>query len=427
MLRVAVIADDLTGAADTGIQFCRAEAPTYLVGVEHIQSFPFPESPHSLSLFTNTRHLHPNLASEAMKTVAPGIKALRPLHLYKKIDSCLRGNIGAELDVLADALEFDASFVTPALPAQGRAVLHDVHYLRGVPLAETEMARDPVSPVTESRASVVLGRQSRYAIAHVDLEILEGPFESLVDHVRRLLRQGAKHIVFDAASQRHLDRIADLAVRHFPKSLLVGSAGLASSLSPLLFPGPAGTRTLLNPVGRRILFVCGSASEVLDAQVQELVRAFSCPSYVLDTRDLGPAQRRAWISKVAQAAAASLFSGAVVLKIEAPGVSPSPANGEELLGGLVDLVLPIMRDVRPDGIFLSGGDTASALLKALKAEAVLLERELLPGFVLGTFCMGPFHGLPVVVKPGAFGSSDALTRVYEMLVSGKEQHHGCTP
>jgi uncharacterized protein YgbK (DUF1537 family) len=86
-----------------------------------------------------------------------------------------------------------------------------------------------------------------------------------------------------------------------------------------------------------------------------------------------------------------------------------------------------MRDVRPDGIFLSGGDTASALLKALKAEAVLLERELLPGFVLGTFCMGPFHGLPVVVKPGAFGSSDALVRIYEMLVSGKEQHHGCTP
>jgi uncharacterized protein YgbK (DUF1537 family) len=288
------------------------------------------------------------------------------------------------------------------------------------------MARDPVSPVTESRASVVLGRQSRYAVAHVDLEILEGPFEGLVDQVRRLLRQGAKHIVFDAASQTHLDRIADLAVRHFPKSLLVGSAGLASSLSPLLFPEPAGTRTLLKPVGRRILFVCGSASEILEAQVQELLRAFSCASYVLDSRDMGSAQRRAWVSKVAQAAAASLVSGAVVLKIEAPGVSPSPANGEELLEGLVDLVLPIMRDVRPDGIFLSGGDTASALLKALEAEAVLLEQELLPGFVLGTFCMGPFHGLPVVVKPGAFGSSDALTRVYEMLVSGKELRNDFT-
>jgi uncharacterized protein YgbK (DUF1537 family) len=395
--------------------------------VEHIQSFPFPESLHSLSLFTNTRHLHPNLASEAIKTVAPGIKALRPLHFYKKIDSCLRGNIGAELDVLAEALEFDASFVTPALPAQGRAVLHDVHYLRGVPLAETEMARDPVSPVTESRASVVLGRQSRYAVAHVDLEILEGPFESLVDHVRRLLRQGAKHIVFDAASQHHLDRIADLAVRHFSKCLLVGSAGLASSLSPLLFSGPAGTRTPLNPVGRRILFVCGSASEILEAQVQELLRSFSCPSYFFDSRELGSAGRSAWISKAARAAAASLVSGAVVLKIKAPGVSPSPADGGILLDGLVELVFSIMRNVRPEGIFLSGGDTAFEVCKALQAQAVLLAQELLPGFVLGTFCMGPFHGLPVVVKPGAFGASDALVRLYEMLSLGKDGSHGTTP
>ncbi len=285
MLRAAIIADDLTGAADTGIQFCRAEAPTYLLAQDHLRSFPFPAAPHSLALFTNTRNVPPDQAAEALGPAAAAIKDLRPSRIYKKIDSCLRGNIGAELDALAETLEFDASFVAPALPAQGRSVLHDVHYLRGVPLAETEMARDPVSPVTESRVSLVLGRQSRHAIAHVDLEILEGPPEGLGDHVRRLIRQGARHIVFDSASQAHLDALANLAVAQFPKTLLVGSAGLASSLSPLLFSGPAGTRTLLNPVGRRILFVCGSASGILDVQVLELVRSFSCSSYFLDPRD----------------------------------------------------------------------------------------------------------------------------------------------
>jgi uncharacterized protein YgbK (DUF1537 family) len=426
MLRAAIIADDLTGAADTGIQFCRAEAPTYLLAQDHLRSFPFPAAPHSLALFTNTRNVPPDQAAEALGPAAAAIKDLRPSRIYKKIDSCLRGNIGAELYALAENLEFDASFVAPALPAQGRSVLHDVHYLRGVPLAETEMARDPVSPVTESRVSLVLGRQSRHAIAHVDLEILEGPPEGLGDHVRRLIRQGARHIVFDSASQAHLDALANLAVAQFPKTLLVGSAGLASSLSPLLFSGPAGTRTLLNPVGRRILFVCGSASGILDVQVLELVRSFSCSSYFLDPRDLGSAATRAWISNAAQAAAGSLVSGAVVLKIKAPSVSPSPAYGEDLLDGLVELVSSIMRDVRPDGIFVSGGDTASALLKALEAKAVLLEQELLPGIVLGSFCMGPLHGLPVVVKPGAFGASDALVRIYEMLVSGKDPSHGST-
>jgi uncharacterized protein YgbK (DUF1537 family) len=83
-----------------------------------------------------------------------------------------------------------------------------------------------------------------------------------------------------------------------------------------------------------------------------------------------------------------------------------------------------MNDVRPDGIFLSGGDTAFAVWNALHAEALLLAQELLPGFVLGTFCGGSFHGLPVVTKAGAFGAPGALARIYETLSSGKDLNHG---
>ena len=424
MLRVAVIADDLTGAADTGIQFCRPEAPTYLLGYERLQSFRFPESPHSLSLFTNTRNLRPEQAGETLKIAASAVKNLKPVHIYKKIDSCLRGNIGAELDALTESMGFEASFVSPALPAQDRTVLHDVHYLRGVPLADTEMARDPVSPVTESQVSVRLGHQSRHAVARVDLDLVEGSAEKLAAYVQQLILQGAKHIVFDAASRSHLDTIANLALTHFPKTLLVGSAGLASSLSGFLFPGTAGTRGMPDPVGKRILFVCGSASEVLRAQVEKFVQSSACSSYFLDPRELVSSARATRIAEMARAAARDLVSGSVVLKIRPPGLSPSPANGQEILKGLAELVLSTINDVRPDGIFLSGGDTAFAIWSALEAEAILLAQELLPGFVLGTFCSGSLHGLPVVAKPGAFGASDALIQIYEMLTSGKEQSRG---
>src|SRR5512139_1523082 len=197
MLRVAVIADDLTGAADTGIQFCRPGVPTYLLGYDHIRSFPFPESPHSLSLFTNTRNVNAGQAGNTVSRVASAIKNLNQEFIYKKIDSCLRGNIGAELDSLVESMGYEVCFVSSALPAQGRTILHDVHYLRGVPLAETEMARDPVSAVTESRVSVLLGRQSRCRIGRVDLDILESTSKELLRHIRRLIRQGSKHIVFD--------------------------------------------------------------------------------------------------------------------------------------------------------------------------------------------------------------------------------------
>ncbi len=424
MLRVAVIADDLTGAADTGIQFCRPEAPAYLLDFDQIQSFRFPESPHSLSLFTNTRNLKPEQAGESIRAVIPTIKNLNPDLIYKKTDSCLRGNIGAELDALAESMTFEASFVSPALPAQGRTILHDVHYVHGVPLAETEMARDPVSPVSESRVSVRLGHQSRHEVARVDLDILEGSSEKLVAYIQQLIHQGAKHLVFDATTQSHLDRIANLALAHFPRSLLVGSAGLASSLSGFLFPGSAGTQGLPNPVGKRILFVCGSASEVLRAQIEELVRSSACSSYFLDPRELVSSTRETRIRELARVAARDLVSGSVVLKLRPPGVSPFPANGQEILIGLTELVLSVMNDVRPDGIFLSGGDTAFAVWNALHAEALLLAQELLPGFVLGTFCGGSFHGLPVVTKAGAFGAPGALARIYETLSSGKDLNHG---
>ena len=424
MLRVAVIADDLTGAADTGIQFCRAEAPTYLLAQDHLRAFPFPASPHSLALFTNTRNVPPDQARQVLKAVAGAIKELRALRVYKKIDSCLRGNIGAELDALVDSMSFEATFISPALPAQGRTVLHDVHYLRGVPLAETEMARDPVSPVTESRVSVHLGRQSRYPVARVDLDLLEGSSGELVESVRKLIRQGAKHIVFDAAGQRHLDGVTDLAVSHFPGSLLVGSAGLASSLSGLLFPDRPGTGTPPHPAGNRILLVCGSASEVLGAQVEELARSVGCPSYALEASQLASSKRGPWIHDRSRAAAKDLSQRSVVLSIRPPVLTSSPSRGQEILKGLAELVLSVVSVVRPDSMFLSGGDTAFEVWKALQAEAMLLAQELLPGFVLGTFCKGLLHGLPVVVKPGAFGASDALVRVYEMLSSGKVQTHG---
>lgn len=427
MLRVAVIADDLTGAADTGVQFCRPGAPAYLLGCENLGSFRFPASPHSLAVFTNSRSLPPGEAAARVRAVAPTIKDLNPRLVYQKIDSCLRGNMGAELDALTEALGFEASFVAPAFPAQNRITLHDVHYLHGVPLAETEMAHDPVSPVTESRVSVLLGRQSRLPVGRVDLDALERGAESLFREVEGLARQGFKHMVFDAVTQAHLDAVASLALTRFPGSLLAGSAGLASSLSRVLAPGMAGPRVMPGPLGKRILFICGSASGILRTQVEELIRGSECGSYFPDPGDLHERRRRETVLRFSRAAARELSGRSVVLMVKPPTVSTTPSDGSEILRGLAEIVVSVLDAVRPDGIFLSGGDTAFAILKALHAEGILMAQEIISGLVLGTFIGGPFHGLPVATKAGAFGGPDTLVRLYETLTAGKDQDNEPRP
>jgi len=427
MLRVAVIADDLTGAADTGIQFFRQEAPVYLLGCENLGSFRFPGSPHSLSVFTHTRNLRGGEAIERVRAVASTIKDRNPLLIYKKIDSCLRGNMGVELDAVAEALGSEASFVAPAFPAQNRITLHDVHSLHGVPLAETEMAHDPVSPVAESRVSVLLGRQSRLPVGRIDLDVLERGAGHLFREVERFVRQGFHHIVFDAVTQAHLDAIASLALTRFPRSLLAGSAGLASSLSRLLAPGTVGTRVMPRPLGKRILFVCGSASGILGAQVEELVRRSGCASYCLDPRELIERHRRETLLRLSRSAARELSGRGVVLNVKPPTGSTPPSDGQEILKGLVEIVVSALDAVRPDAIFLSGGDTAFAVLNALQAEGILMAREIVSGLVLGTFIGGPFHCLPVTTKAGAFGAPDTLVRLYETLSGGKDPNNGRRP
>ena len=64
---------------------------------------------------------------------------------------------------------------------------------------------------------------------------------------------------------------------------------------------------------------------------------------------------------------------------------------------------------------LSGGDTALAILRALGAKGIKIEREVLPGIPLGRVLGGAADGLAVVTKAGGFGKEDALVRIAEFL------------
>ncbi len=287
MIQLAVIADDLTGAADTAIQFRRIGAPTLLVSYRHLSSLGLEYTGATLAVYTDSRHLSPAAAAARVRRAGLSVKELAPRLVYKKIDSCLRGNIGAEVEALMDLLGCEGAFIAPAFPAQGRTTRHDIHFVRGVPLAASAIARDPVSPIRDSRLSKLIALQSRYPVGRIDVTEFDGGPGRLKEATDNLLRQGRRLIVFDAASQQQLDLIACLARDHFPRTLLAGSAGLALALAQCL---PARKEPLPRSgylVGHRVLFVCGSASDVLGEQVEALVKQAGVPRHVLDSWSAG--------------------------------------------------------------------------------------------------------------------------------------------
>ncbi len=152
-------------------------------------------------------------------------------------DSCLRGNPGAETEALMDELAYEVSFIAPAFPEMGRTTVNGIHLVHGIPVGQTEISRDPLTPVTESDLCKVIQSQSRYPVGHIPLNLLEGEEAALRDEIERQIRGGIRHIVFDATYREHLDRIARLIFSSSHRILPVGSAGLAAGLGGLLPPG----------------------------------------------------------------------------------------------------------------------------------------------------------------------------------------------
>lgn len=416
MIQFAVIADDLTGAADTAIQFCRVSAPVLMVSHQHLFSLDSGFACGALAVHTSSRHLFPAEAAALVRRTGLLISEQGPRVVYKKIDSCLRGNVGAEVESLINVLGYESAFVAPAFPAQGRSTLHDVHYIQGVPLALSEMARDRLNPVKSSRLSRLMAIQARCHIGRIDVACLESGSERMRAAVDDLLRQGCRIVTFDSTSQRHLEVIARLACEHFPKTLLTGSAGLARALVQNLpskeEPQPQGPAIL----GRRLLFVCGSNSTVLRTQVEFLLRQDRIKRHVLRPGLQADVGRRH--GKIGR----DLADGAVVLQLAPPGTEGpgiSSASADQAARELAAMAVTAMRLRRPDGLFISGGDTAAAVLDALGATGIWLHAEIQPGLVLGSLKGGGWEGLAAVIKAGAFGGPDTLSRIYDVL-TGKE-------
>jgi uncharacterized protein YgbK (DUF1537 family) len=409
---IVVIADDITGAADTGAQFCPAVGPVHMAnageGAFTVTGIHYA----GLAVFTNSRNVDAATAAKRVRTAGETIRCLAPRVVYKKIDSCMRGNPGAEIDALMQVVGATAAFVAPAFPQQGRTTVDGIHQVNGVPVADTEIGRDPLCPIRESRLAVLLSSQSRMPAGHVDLACIESGAGAMVERVRLLLNQGCRQISFDAEQTVHLDAIAGLARDHFENVLLAGSAGLAASLAGILsrerLPHPSVGR----PRIERWLFVCGSASRGLVDQVAALVGStgWACLSLAPSVLTSGDGSTPC-VAELIDA----WWANSLILCIKPiPDAGPTERS-EQVVRGLARVAAALITAKAPQGLFLSGGDTAEAVLHQVGVSALLIHEEILPGLVRGELVGGAFDGLPVVTKAGAFGATNTLNQLINSL------------
>jgi len=430
--RCLIIADDLTGGADTGVQFAKRGLKTLLVSFGADEFAPFADHATQeldvLVVNTISRGLSPVKAAETisklLKSFAPGEFPI----LYKKIDSTLRGNVGAEIDAILRKTTLPLCFLAPSYPEQNRILKAGIMMVGEKPIALTEAAADAASPVRESNVVNLLARQTSLPVGRIDWTDVASGTEALRRAVEKELKAGRRIIVFDAVNRRDLAVIAEVAFAMERMPLLAGSAGLAGEIAKRLVSnevnlapeGLAADRTF-----RHLFVVSGSASAVARQQSARLEEAglavFELPRSFLDKDGGGAAdERQSFAGRIGIA----LRGGCVIFRTITERLSAVENDNiplhQRITDLLADVVVAALEEAQVNAhdlaLILTGGDTALAVLQRLDLTGLEIEGELPGGSVRGRLQGGRWDGLAVVTKAGAFGEEDTLVRVMERLI-----------
>ena len=132
MEKLCIIADDLTGATDTGVQFSKFGISTAVVfNYLTIKDLTFDFD--IVSINAGTRNVDKKAAYSRIRDIIRTLREMNFNLFYKKIDSTLRGQPDVEIEAMLDELGFDLAFIVPSFPANGRKVENGYLYIEKNP------------------------------------------------------------------------------------------------------------------------------------------------------------------------------------------------------------------------------------------------------------------------------------------------------
>ena len=406
MNKLLIIADDLTGALDTGVCFASA-------GISTCVRLPGNANQHTTNedysvdvAIVESRHMQAAEAYEAVHETIRRMAGNRYTYVYKKTDSALRGNIGAELSATLDATKEKTLHFIPAFPKMNRIVRQGVLYIDGVtPVAQSVFATDPFNPVKHSAILELIAEQTGRN-AYIAAEAKEAYDEGIA--------------VYNAEADEDFLRIGQYLIHTIGAKLFAGCAGFANAL-PQLITFDTCSEAVPLPTGKLAVF-CGSVNPISLQQCDAAEQA-GYPRFHL--QKAGEFLDHEEITS--QMAAASRQQEIVMLDT---GAEDLGATDDEVLAQsavVADHFSRVIADFLAENpqvtLFIIGGDTLLAFARNLRIHAILPVRELLPGVVLSRYRHGGDWRY-LITKSGGFGTKDLFCKLYQELNESTDSCRG---
>ncbi|MBE7722567.1 MAG: four-carbon acid sugar kinase family protein [Lacrimispora celerecrescens] len=412
MVKLLIIADDFTGALDTGVQFAARGTATIVVTDLNYDFRTIEKAVEVLVVVAETRHLQPREAYEIVYSIVHRAFQAGIAYIYKKTDSVLRGNIGSELTALMDATGVSAIPFLPAFPKLGRVTRKGIHYIDGVPVAQTVFGQDPFEPILDSAVAEILGQQTNvpvlihpqnkeYQISNPGIQVFDAETDADLKHIGRKL--GLERLRFCA-----------------------GCAGFAAVLADMLnLNGPAPKMPKLEDT---LFIACGSVNPVTISQMK------AAEEHGFPHVNLNPVQKLdgGWADSepaaecVGQWLAKTHAKKRFILDVNDPEgyedtriyAQEHNLTTEQLRVQISDNLAALIKRMLDHGLnatlLCTGGDTLMALMQALDVSELTPICEMATGVVLTEFIYKEktYH---IISKSGGFGDQDLLIKLAEKI------------
>ena len=411
MTKLLLLADDYTGALDTAVRFTKnglSVAVTTHLSAETLREHAYADV---IALDAESRHLPPREAYAVVYHAAKLAHAAGIPYVYKKTDSTLRGNIGAELDAAMAAYASEVCAFLPAFPRQGRTTSAGIHYVHGVALHESPLAKDPFNPVFTSSVQEILRSQCQQRTQTIPAPDTQ--------EMPSLSAEPSGILVFDAETDAHIRACAAWIAQNNIR-VMAGCAGLAEHLCSTLLSA-AAPQPIPPTHCAKALILCGSLADASLEQVLFAERAGvasllvpselkSQPNFLatpggqalLDTILTQARHNPALLVKLAPAQPETRGQGWAW--------EQSPGARERLVQNTGTLTAKLMREGGFDLLVVFGGDTLFGIIHALNGATLTPRAELQPGVVESSLRFGQ-RCCTLVTKAGGLGDVGFLPQI----------------
>lgn len=332
----------------------------------------------------DNRHKSPEQSRDIVRSALGRAPQTTPV--YMKVDSTLRGNVGAMVEAALMGGPYQRACLCPAFPQNGRTMVGSRLYVNQVPVEKTALASDPRNPLATGLVAALMKAQTALPLIPIGLDDLRA------GRITIFLQSDTAIYVVDAAEPWDLMRIAAF-LRDHPQLLPVGSAALAEALirSEVTARRPPSPSTVV-PAFTQIVALVGSTHSKSQDQVN---RVATNPRWQIRRASATPPYYRNPIGR-----------SHVILATPEHLVT----NPGRILRQMAEMVADHLSHTDQAVVVATGGDTALALIRHLAVPWLDPVQELGPGVVLSHGPLGP-RQLWLVTKSGAFGEDDFFERI----------------